>query len=81
MFRLVGRVGNVFFLLYLSMYFYRMCRYREMFEVIVLVKLKLKNLIFMSCGFFFDNEKNNVLKVDCFLLKRMKIVWVDFIYF
>lgn len=80
MLRLAGRVGNVSSLLHLSMYFYRTCRYRETLEVIALVKSKLKNPIFMSCGSFFDNEKNNALKADCSLSNGMKIAWADSIY-
>lgn len=80
MLRLAGRLGNVSSLLHLSMYFYRTCRYREALEVTALVKSKLKNPIFMSCGFFFDEEKHNALKADWSLSKRMQHAWADSIH-
>ncbi|XP_052683591.1 uncharacterized protein LOC128163940 [Crassostrea angulata] len=72
--KLASRVGHVSCLLYLGLYYYRTCRYREALNVTDLVKSRLTQPYIMYNKV--DREKYNECGAGWSLSKRMKKAWV-----
>ncbi|XP_052703282.1 uncharacterized protein LOC128179753 [Crassostrea angulata] len=72
--KLAGRVGDVSCLLYLAMYYYRTCRYREALHVTARVKSKLTQPYIMY--YRVDRVRYNESVAGWSLSKRMKKAWV-----
>uniref|UniRef100_A0A8W8MAL8 Mab-21-like HhH/H2TH-like domain-containing protein n=1 Tax=Magallana gigas TaxID=29159 RepID=A0A8W8MAL8_MAGGI len=73
--KLAGRVGHVSCLLYLAMYYYRTCRYREALHVTALVKSRLTQPYIMYYNTV-DRERYNECVAGWSLSKRMRKAWV-----
>uniref|UniRef100_K1QT37 Uncharacterized protein n=1 Tax=Magallana gigas TaxID=29159 RepID=K1QT37_MAGGI len=72
--KLAGRVGDVSRLLYLALYYYRTCRYREALHVTALIKLRLTQPYIMYN--IVDRDRYNESVAGWSLSKRMKKAWV-----
>uniref|UniRef100_A0A8W8IHS4 Mab-21-like HhH/H2TH-like domain-containing protein n=1 Tax=Magallana gigas TaxID=29159 RepID=A0A8W8IHS4_MAGGI len=71
--KLAGRVGDVSWLLYLALYYYRTCRYREALHVTALVKSRLTRPYIMYGTV--DRDRYNESVAGWSLSKRMKKAW------
>uniref|UniRef100_K1Q079 Uncharacterized protein n=1 Tax=Magallana gigas TaxID=29159 RepID=K1Q079_MAGGI len=72
--KLAGRVGDVSRMLYLALYYYRTCRYREALHVTALVKSRLTKPYIMYNTV--DRDRYNESVAGWSLSKRMKKAWV-----
>nr|XP_034328797.1 uncharacterized protein LOC117690049 [Crassostrea gigas] len=75
--KLAGRVGDVSCLLYLALYYYRTCRYREALHVTALVKKSLTRPYIMFSTV--DRERYNESVAGWSLSKRMQKAWADLV--
>ncbi|XP_052704919.1 uncharacterized protein LOC128180806 [Crassostrea angulata] len=75
--KLAGRVGDVSRLLYLAMYYYRTCRYREALRVTALVKSRLIQPYIMYNTV--DRDRYNESVAGWSLSKRMKKAWAYYL--
>ncbi|XP_052705464.1 uncharacterized protein LOC128181199 [Crassostrea angulata] len=75
--KLAGRVGDASCLLYLALYYYRTCRYREALHVTALVKSRLTQPYIMFSAV--DRERYNESVGGWSLSKRMQKAWADLV--
>ncbi|XP_065929819.1 uncharacterized protein [Magallana gigas] len=71
--KLAGRVGDVSCLLYLALYYFRTCKYREALHVTALVKSRLTQPYILYSRL--DRARYNECVAGLSLSKRMKKVW------
>lgn len=76
--KVAGRVGDVSCLLYLGMFYYRRCRYREALRVTALVKSTLTQLYIVYEEV--DQERYNESVAGWSLSKRIKKAWVNDVF-
>lgn len=79
--KVVGKFGDVFNLMYFVMYYYRICRYREVFYIIIMVKLRLNWFYLLYKSNMVDVESYNKYVIGFFLFRWMKKVWVSIVNF
>ncbi|XP_052704661.1 uncharacterized protein LOC128180578 [Crassostrea angulata] len=72
--KLAGSVGNVSCMLYLALYYYRTCRYREALHVTALVRSRLTQPYIMYYTVYLERYNESVPGWS--LSKRMKKAWV-----
>ncbi|XP_052704691.1 uncharacterized protein LOC128180603 [Crassostrea angulata] len=76
--KLAGRVGDVSRLLYLALYYYRTCKYREALHVTALVKSRLTQPYIMYDTV--DRDRYNDCVAGWSLSKRMKKAWLNHVH-
>lgn len=75
--KVAGKFGDVSNLMYLVMYYYRTCRYREALHIITMVKLRLNRSYLLYKSNTVDAESYNKYVTGFSLSRRMKKAWVS----